>query len=104
MSQLSTHQPASINPGMTRCEWCACVYDASGNMVDPRPSDWGAIPHKVCSLCSVVERMQIRQSEAAKRLASNPKVKPSARGAVAGQRRLESVSAGRSCLPASDRD
>ena len=85
---------------MTRCQWCAGVFNADGSIVDPKPEHWGSLPSVACELCARLEKICTKEPEAAARV----RVPPLPRVLKVNQRRLAAVSAGRSCLPAGDRD
>jgi hypothetical protein len=103
MSVEASDPMVAIAPGMTRCEWCSCVYDVTGAIVDPRPSNWSAIPHKTCTICERVERMAQRHREPAFKQLPVSKPKP-ARPVTTRQKTVRRVGGGFDVLPPSDRD
>lgn len=117
MSVEASDPMVAIAPGMTRCEWCSFVYDRNGKPVNPRPSNWSAIPHQTCPCCLPVERMAKLQQERARSTVPMTRVEKFEAGVIekgkpmgkrhkiiSVKRTLEAVDAGRSCLPVGDRD
>ncbi len=105
---------------MTRCQWCAGVFNADGTLVDPKPEHWGTLPTLACHLCERLEKICTKEPKQLTPMTRTEKFeagiiatgKPATQGhkLISVERTLQAVdrnarcAIGRSCLPAGDRD
>jgi hypothetical protein len=112
-AQLSTEQliprrTAVVVDSLTHCPWCSNVWSGSGDLVDPKPDQWAALPAVPCRLCARLEAMFRRVPKPLMPMTreelANAGIVRKGKKIISVRRTLESVSAGRSCLPVGDRD